>query len=32
MQADGRKLWLDECLVNSTTLLVQTEKQNKKET
>ena len=23
---DGRKLWLDECFVNSTTLLVNTEK------
>jgi hypothetical protein len=30
MQADGRKLWLDECLVNSTTLLVQTEKTEQK--
>ena len=26
MQADGRKLWLDECLVNGTALLVHTEK------
>ncbi len=26
MQADGRKLWLDECLVNGTALLVHSEK------
>jgi hypothetical protein len=30
MQADGRKLWLDECLVNSTSLLVHTEKTEQK--
>ena len=27
---DGRKLWLDECFVNSTTLLVNTEKVEEK--
>jgi hypothetical protein len=26
MQVDGRKLWLDECLINSTALLVHSEK------
>lgn len=26
MQVDGRKLWLDECLVNGTALIVHTEK------
>jgi len=26
MQVDGRKLWLDECLLNGTTLLLHVEK------
>lgn len=30
MQADGRKLWLDECLVNGTALLIHTEKTKEK--
>ena len=31
-QADGRKLWLDEVLINSTTLLLHTEKVQEKRT